>query len=144
MIITLTTGKIAKYLNVAPRTVSKWVDNGTLKGMRLPDSQDRRILFDDFVAFCKASGYPIPNRRMERPSKFYVYGATKLENYLCFNSMFELGRACASDPPRLVVVVENDELVRELKEHGFPVLNARDMTYNEIVTHLKGLENAEV
>ena len=140
-IITLTTGKISKYLGIAPRTVSKWVDSGVLKGMRLPGSQDCRIMFDDFVVFCRSHGYPVPNRNMTVPRKIYIYGATKLEDYHCFDSTFELGRACANDSPRLIVVIENDVLLKELKKFGYPVLNGNDMTYNEIAQHLKGLDS---
>src|SRR5688500_1648862 len=38
----LTTGKVAKICNVAPRTVSKWFDVGVLDGYRIPGSKDRR------------------------------------------------------------------------------------------------------
>ena len=34
----LTTGEVAKICNVAPRTVSKWFDSGSLKGYRIPGS----------------------------------------------------------------------------------------------------------
>src|SRR5512140_1444860 len=39
----LTTGEVAKICNVAPRTVSKWFDSGSLKGYKIPGSKDRRI-----------------------------------------------------------------------------------------------------
>lgn len=53
---TYTTGAASKICNVAPRTVSQWVDSGMLKGHRLPGSQDRRIAHDDLVRFMRQHG----------------------------------------------------------------------------------------
>lgn len=55
----LTTGQVARICNVAPRTVSKWFDSGTLPGYRIPGSRDRRIPFGDLLRFMKANGMPL-------------------------------------------------------------------------------------
>jgi excisionase family DNA binding protein len=55
----LTTGEVARICNVAPRTVSKWFDNGQLRGYRIPGSRDRRIPLDQLVRFMKAHGMPV-------------------------------------------------------------------------------------
>lgn len=55
----LTTGEVAKVCNVAPRTVSKWFDTGSLKGYRIPGSKDRRIPVSELVRFMKAHGIPL-------------------------------------------------------------------------------------
>lgn len=55
----LTTGEVAKLCNVAPRTVSKWFDTGSLKGYRIPGSKDRRIPVSHLVRFMKAHGIPL-------------------------------------------------------------------------------------
>lgn len=55
----LTTGEVAKICNVAPRTVSKWFDSGSLKGYRIPGSKDRRIPINELVKFMKAHGIPL-------------------------------------------------------------------------------------
>lgn len=55
----LTTGKVAKLLHVAPRTVSKWFDSGKLKGYRIPGSLDRRVPQSSLVEFCRAHGMPL-------------------------------------------------------------------------------------
>lgn len=55
----LTTGEVAKICNVAPRTVSKWFDNGQLRGYRIPGSRDRRIPLDQLMRFMKAHGMPM-------------------------------------------------------------------------------------
>ncbi len=55
----LTTGQVARICNVAPRTVSKWFDNGQLRGSRIPGSRDRRIPLDQLMRFMKAHGMPI-------------------------------------------------------------------------------------
>ncbi len=55
----LTTGDVAKICCVAPRTVSKWVDEGHLRGYRIPGSKDRRIPIDQLVRFMRAHGIPL-------------------------------------------------------------------------------------
>jgi excisionase family DNA binding protein len=54
----LTTGDVAKICNVAPRTVSKWFDNGQLKGYRIPGSKDRRIPVSELIRFMKQNNIP--------------------------------------------------------------------------------------
>jgi len=54
----LTTGDVARICNVAPRTVSKWFDNGQLKGYRIPGSKDRRIPVGELIRFMKAHNIP--------------------------------------------------------------------------------------
>ena len=54
----LTTGDVARICNVAPRTVSKWFDNGQLKGYRIPGSKDRRIPVNELIRFMKAHNMP--------------------------------------------------------------------------------------
>jgi excisionase family DNA binding protein len=60
----LTVGQAAKMLGTAARTVAKWVDNGRLKGFRLPSASeghgDRRILPEDLADFCRANRVPVP------------------------------------------------------------------------------------
>lgn len=55
----LTTGEVAKICNVAPRTVSKWFDSGSLKGYRIPGSKDRRIPMSELLRFMRAHGIPM-------------------------------------------------------------------------------------
>ncbi len=55
----LTTGEVAKICNVAPRTVSKWFDSGTLKGYRIPGSRDRRIPAGELIKFMKHHNIPL-------------------------------------------------------------------------------------
>jgi excisionase family DNA binding protein len=55
----LTTGEVAKICNVAPRTVSKWFDSGTLHGYRIPGSKDRRIPLTQLIRFMKQHGMPL-------------------------------------------------------------------------------------
>jgi excisionase family DNA binding protein len=55
----LTTGEVAKICNVAPRTVSKWFDSGSLPGYRIPGSKDRRIPLNQLIKFMKAHGMPL-------------------------------------------------------------------------------------
>jgi len=54
----LTTGDVARICHVAPRTVSKWFDNGQLKGYRIPGSKDRRIPVNELIRFMKVHNMP--------------------------------------------------------------------------------------
>ena len=54
----LTIGDVAKICHVAPRTVSKWFDNGQLRGYRIPGSKDRRIPVTELVRFMKVHNMP--------------------------------------------------------------------------------------
>lgn len=53
----LTTGEISKRLGVAMRTVSKWIDEGRLVGIRLPGSRDRRVHPSALEAFEREWGF---------------------------------------------------------------------------------------
>jgi excisionase family DNA binding protein len=55
----LTTGQVAKICNVAPRTVSKWFDQGHLRGYRIPGSKDRRIPLDQLIRFMRVHNIPL-------------------------------------------------------------------------------------
>jgi len=55
----LTTGEVARICRVAPRTVSKWVDTGKLRGYRIPGSRDRRIPLPQLIAFMRAHDIPL-------------------------------------------------------------------------------------
>ena len=55
----LTTGEVATICNVAPRTVSKWFDAGSLRGYRIPGSKDRRIPMTNLVKFMQEHGMPL-------------------------------------------------------------------------------------
>ena len=71
----LTTGLIAKHCNVAPRTVSKWIDSGRLKGYRIPGSDDRRVTREEFVRFLVAGGMPLGEYAERACYKVLLIGA---------------------------------------------------------------------
>ena len=59
----LTTGSAARVVGVAPRTITKWIDSGALKGWRLPECSDRRVLASDLLAFLESlSGDPLADK----------------------------------------------------------------------------------
>lgn len=57
---TLTTGEIAKLCDVNLRTVIRWIDRGALKGFKLPGRGNNRVREEDFIAFLKEHGMPVP------------------------------------------------------------------------------------
>lgn len=54
-----TSGVVAQFLGVSPRTVNKYYDSGMLTGYRLPQSTDRRIRLESIVAFMDKHGIPM-------------------------------------------------------------------------------------
>lgn len=54
-----TTGMVAKLLNVAPRTVTKWIDRGILKGYKIPGGLDRRVTRKELERFCRDHNLPV-------------------------------------------------------------------------------------
>jgi excisionase family DNA binding protein len=61
------TGQIAKMTNVAPRTVSKWIDSGRLVGYRIPGGKDRRVMRADLEAFSRTHGIPLAGLEPTKP-----------------------------------------------------------------------------
>ena len=55
---TFTTGDVAKLLNIAPRTVSKWIDSGRLHGYRIPGSHGRRVPREALLRFMREHSFP--------------------------------------------------------------------------------------
>lgn len=56
----LGTGEIARALHVAPRTVSKWIDAGTLRGYKIPGpGGHRRVQRSDLLEFVKRHNMPV-------------------------------------------------------------------------------------
>src|SRR3954467_14700215 len=59
------TGEVARICQVAPRTVSQWLDNDKLHGYRLPPTgviprmnPDRRVERHELIRFLRANGMP--------------------------------------------------------------------------------------
>ena len=58
---TLTSGEIASYCDVNLRTVIRWIENGKLKGFKLPGRGNNRVLVEDFIEFLQRHYMPIPD-----------------------------------------------------------------------------------
>lgn len=54
----LSTGQVGAICRVAPRTVSKWIDTGMLRGYRIPGSEDRRVTVTSLRKFLADNGMP--------------------------------------------------------------------------------------
>lgn len=69
-----TSGQVATLCQVSPRTVSKWIDTGRLKGFRLPGSQDRRVMRAHLVQFLKDNAMPLFGLDREESHKVLFVG----------------------------------------------------------------------
>ncbi len=56
----LSTGQIAKYCGVHIRTVIRWIEQGHLKGYKLPGRGNNRVELLAFIDFLNANNMPIP------------------------------------------------------------------------------------
>ncbi len=116
-----TTGQIAKLCDVAPRTVSKWFDDGLLNGYKLPGSLDRRVPREDLKAFLRAGNMKTQLAALEREETYTILlvgldadtegkvretlSKDKGFAYLSTQSLFEAGMmAGTSLEPNAVVV----------------------------------------
>jgi excisionase family DNA binding protein len=113
----LTTGEVAKICNVAPRTVSKWFDSGSLRGYRIPGSKDRRIPISELMKFMRAHGIPMDGLTSGRTRVLIVDDEAEitdtLHRILCeqtnyevhtANSAFHAGMECERFKPHVVLL----------------------------------------
>jgi excisionase family DNA binding protein len=113
----LTTGEVAKICNVAPRTVSKWFDSGSLKGYRIPGSRDRRIPSSELMKFMRAHGIPLEGLSSGRTRVLIVDGEKEVVETLqkilteqtsydvrVSTSAFSAGMECERFKPHVVLL----------------------------------------
>ncbi|UCD30134.1 MAG: response regulator [Planctomycetota bacterium] len=113
----LTTGQVAKICNVAPRTVSKWFDNGQLRGYRIPGSKDRRIPLQQLIRFMKAHKIPMDGLEIRHTRILIVDTETELSNLIqkaltengdyevqVARSVFEAGMLTEQFHPNIILV----------------------------------------
>jgi len=113
----LTTGEVAKICNVAPRTVSKWFDSGSLRGYRIPGSKDRRIPLSELIKFMRAHGIPMDGMTSGRTRVLIVDDETEVTSVLSkvlseqtnyevkvSASAFEAGMECERFKPHVVLL----------------------------------------
>lgn len=112
----LTTGQISKLCGVAPRTVSKWFDNRTLRGYRIPGSQDRRVPVCTLHRFLLQSGMSdaaerLLDRVLVLSNDEDLIGKIELQlanepllSFEVVRNTFSLGHAIAKAPASLIVI----------------------------------------
>jgi len=113
----LTTGEVAKICNVAPRTVSKWFDSGSLKGYRIPGSKDRRIPLAELVKFMRSHGIPLDGLSSGRTRVLIVDDDAEVVEVLrtvltdqtnyeiaTAHSAFEAGLECERSKPHVLLL----------------------------------------
>jgi excisionase family DNA binding protein len=113
----LTTGEVARICNVAPRTVSKWFDSGSLRGYRIPGSKDRRIPISELMKFMRAHGIPMDGLNSGRTRVLIVDDESEITATLqrilseqtnyevrIAESAFQAGIECERFKPHVVLV----------------------------------------
>ncbi|MCP4250979.1 MAG: response regulator [bacterium] len=113
----LTTGEVARICNVAPRTVSKWFDNGQLRGYRIPGSKDRRIPLSHLVRFMRAHNIPLDGLETGQTQVLLLDSHRELTELITSSleadggyqvatatTAFEAGVAAGMCPPHVMIV----------------------------------------
>ena len=68
----LSTGQIAKYCGVHLRTVIRWIEQGYLKGYKLPGRGNNRVLKQEFLAFLSRNQMPVPQELLPRDKRVLI------------------------------------------------------------------------
>ena len=55
----LTTAEIGRLTGVSCRTAARWIDDGSLRGYRLPGSKHRRVPPAELLAFARRHDLPV-------------------------------------------------------------------------------------
>jgi excisionase family DNA binding protein len=113
----LTTGDVARICNVAPRTVSKWFDNGQLKGYRIPGSKDRRIPLNELIRFMKVHNMPtddlvdgrvriliVDSKKASKEALMDLLEGTGEYEAMAVTNNFQTGSAVQKFNPHVVVI----------------------------------------
>ncbi len=67
----LTTGQIAKFCCVDPRTVHRWIRQKLLPSHELPITKFQRVQVKDFLNFLKEQGLPVPEA-LKKVAKYRI------------------------------------------------------------------------
>jgi len=112
----LTTGDVAELCGVSFRTVTRWIQRGTLEAFKLPGRGDHRIPRGELIRFLHAQKMPIPEEL--RPEERRVLLADRDEcrakavrkalearglDPLIVSTAFQAGVAAAASPPAAMV-----------------------------------------
>ena len=113
----LTTGDVARICNVAPRTVSKWFDNGQLKGYRIPGSKDRRIPLNELIRFMKVHNMPtddlvdgkvrvliVDSNKASKEALMNLLESTGEYEAMAVTNNFQTGSAVQKINPHVVII----------------------------------------
>ena len=71
----LTTGQIAEFLSLTPRTIQRYINNGVLKAHKLPGRGNNRVSVQDFAKFCEDHAVPCPEQveaLLEKPKVLVI------------------------------------------------------------------------
>jgi excisionase family DNA binding protein len=101
-----TTGEVARMFAVAPRTVSKWIDSGRLRGSRLPGSLDRRVSRRHLLKFAQDHGLDVPHYLAPPRVLLVGIGAGLLPGHACLeaSTAFEAGSQANEYLPTAIAV----------------------------------------
>lgn len=151
----LTTGQVAQICNVAPRTVTKWFDNGQLRGYRIPGSKDRRIPLSELIRFMKEHNIPtdglekgkirvlVIDSQVECAKRFADELETKGSfEVTCAHNSFDAGLMAQKFSPNVILI---DLMSKEIDAHNVChyVRNSPDLADCSLIALAGGLSEKE-
>ncbi len=151
----LTTGQVAQICNVAPRTVTKWFDNGQLRGYRIPGSKDRRIPLSELIRFMKE--HDIPTNGLEKGKVRILIIDSKVEyatgfadelqtkgsfEVKCAHNSFDAGLLAQKFSPNVILI---DLMSNDIDSHNLCnyVRSNQDLSDCSLIALAGGLSEKE-
>lgn len=153
----LTTGDVARICNVAPRTVSKWFDNGQLRGYRIPGSKDRRIPLNELIRFMKVHNMPtddlvdgkvrvliVDSNKASKEALVNLLESTGEYEAMAVTNNFQTGSAVQKINPHVVIInlLAEDIHARAICESIRSDEDLRDIKIVALTNHLSESEAA--
>lgn len=110
-----TSGDVARITGTAPRTVSKWIDQGLLKGYRIPGGDARRVTHENLVRFLLSQNMPLNGLQADAVRVLLIgvdaltsdtihAGLGDLARIFDSYNLFAAGQIAVEQSPQIVVV----------------------------------------
>ncbi|MDP8213439.1 MAG: response regulator [Candidatus Zapsychrus exili] len=124
----LTTHEMAKYCNVAPRTVIQWVNEGKIKSYKTPGNHNR-VELSEFLRFLQEYNMPIPKEldnfdKLNNNKKILIVDDDKniaraINRVLTLKGEYDLEIAFDGfDAGRKITMFEPDLVILDIKMPG--------------------------
>ncbi len=149
-----TPAEVARILVVTPRTVTKWIDTGFLRGFRVPGSLDRRVPHDSLIRFLRREhmlwellfqrrGVAVISKNQRLVDAIKGQLVIHCPGTVCSdgNSTFDAGTFMADKSYQVLVVddsigLKNAQLIRKQMQSNYNGIARSIVVTNESTQHM--------